>query len=456
MKDRVTTHSKASQSHISSQALAAAYFLAASQMWCSEAFSQSVDLRGVATVRTAIETDNGDVQVEEFLIEPEASWSLGNNIRFTAIGRVRVDGADELEPGDPGRQFNSRSIANRRLFIGDSLDAELREAYADISVGDWFLRLGKQQVVWGQADGLRVLDQVNPLSFREFILGDFEDRRIPLWTANIERSFGSVTAQFLWIPDHTFNEIPEGGTFTPTSPLFVPGIPQDANLPVSVGVADRPERFLVDDDFGVRLSGFTAGWDWSLNSLYSFDDAQVFRRETLPEQIVLAPEFERTLLVGGTASNAFGKTTLRAEVGYATDSFELTSNPLDADGIHESGEFSGVVGLDYQANADLFISGQVFLSALTSDDVGLVRDQVTSTASLLVRRQLRNNTVELEGLLLQDINNGDGLLQMSGTYQLTDTVTLKAGVDIFYGDREGVFGQFDSADRVVFAIEYGF
>lgn len=433
-----------------------AYFLAASQMWCSEAFSQSVDVRGVATARTVIETDDGDVQVGELLIEPEITTDFSDNIRFTAIGRLRIDPADALEPGDPGSQFDSRSIVNRRLFIGDSVDAELREAYADITAGDWFLRLGKQQVVWGQADGLRVLDQVNPLSFREFILGDFEDRRIPLWTANVEWTFGNITAQFLWIPDHTFNEIPDGGTFTPTSPLFVPGVPDGLNLPVSVGIADRPDRFFVDDDFGLRLSGFTSGWDWSLNSLYAFDDTQVFRRETLPDQITLTPEFERTLLVGGTASNAFGKKTLRAEVGYSTDNFELTSDPLDTDGIHESGEFSGVIGLDYQANADLFISGQLFLSALTSNDVGLVRDQVTSTASLLVRRQLRNNTIELEALLLQDLNNGDGLLQMSAAYQLTDTVTLRGGVDVFYGDRDGVFGQFGSADRVVFAIEYGF
>lgn len=456
MERQVNKFSRASQPLLPPGALALTYLVAASLLWCSEACAQTVEFRGNATARGAIQTGDGDLQIGELLIEPEIAGAFGDSIRFTAIGRLRIDVADELEPGDPGSRSDSRSFANRRLFIGDDVDAELREAYADIIFRNWFLRLGKQQVVWGQADGLRVLDQVNPLSFREFILGDFEDRRIPLWTANIERTFGNVTAQFLWIPDHTFNEIPDDGKFTPSSPLFVPEVSGGMNLPVSVGRADRPDRFLLDDDFGVRLSGFTAGWDWSLNTLYTFDDTRIFRRETLPGEIRLTPDFERTLLLGGTASNAFGKATLRAEIGFTTDSFELTSSPLDTDGIHESGEVSGVVGFDYQANADLFISSQLFLGVLTKDDVGLIRDQTTSTASMLVRQQLHNNTIALEALLLQDLNNGDGLLQMSVAYQLNDDVTLKAGGDVFYGDSSGVFGQFGSADRIIFSIECGF
>ncbi|WP_421998734.1 DUF1302 family protein [Roseovarius confluentis] len=143
-------------------------------------------------MRTAIEIEDGDVQLGELLVEPELSGEVTPEISWTVIGRLRIDAADELEPGDPGPQDGFRSPVNRRLFIGDTTDLELREAYADIYAGQWFVRAGKQQVVWGQADGLRVLDQVNPLSFREFIMGDFEDRRIPLWMVNAEAQFRRV------------------------------------------------------------------------------------------------------------------------------------------------------------------------------------------------------------------------------------------------------------------------
>lgn len=45
-------------------------------------------------------------------------------------------------------------------------------------VGDGELTVGWQQVVWGRADELRVLDQINPLDYREGVIGLLEDSRI--------------------------------------------------------------------------------------------------------------------------------------------------------------------------------------------------------------------------------------------------------------------------------------
>ena len=71
----------------------------------------------------------------------------------------------------------------RPRLIGNRAEVELREFFLEgvFDRAQW--RIGKQQVVWGQADGLKVLDVVNPQSFRAFILEDFEDSRLPLWTA---------------------------------------------------------------------------------------------------------------------------------------------------------------------------------------------------------------------------------------------------------------------------------
>ncbi|WP_421998730.1 hypothetical protein [Roseovarius confluentis] len=59
---------------------------------------------------------------------------------------------------------------------------------------------------------------------------------------------------------------------------------------------------------------------------------------------------------------------------------------------------SGVIGLDYQVDADAAGERQVFAGVLTDDAPGLVRDQVTGTASLLMRQEFLNDTVEVEGL----------------------------------------------------------
>ena len=177
-----------------------------------------------------------------------------------------------MEPGRPEGSNDVRSPASRRLLIGDPTDAELREFYLDSYIDDWFLRLGKQQIVWGEADGLRVLDLINPLHFREFILSDFEDRRIPLWIAQAEVPIGDVLAQFVWVPDHTFDDVPAAGaTFAVSSPRFVPGLtPALVGAgPVVLANPNRPDDLFVDDDYGVRVTAFTIGWDFSFNYLFS-------------------------------------------------------------------------------------------------------------------------------------------------------------------------------------------
>jgi len=62
----------------------------------------------------------------------------------------------------------------------------LREAYVDATVNDWSIRAGKQQVVWGTADGMKLLDAINPTDYSEMAQNQMEDSRIPVWMINAE------------------------------------------------------------------------------------------------------------------------------------------------------------------------------------------------------------------------------------------------------------------------------
>mgnify|MGYP003959105583 CR=1 FL=1 len=62
----------------------------------------------------------------------------------------------------------------------------LREAYVDTTVEDWSIRAGKQQVVWGTADGMKLLDMINPSDYSEMAQNQMEDSRIPVWMVNAE------------------------------------------------------------------------------------------------------------------------------------------------------------------------------------------------------------------------------------------------------------------------------
>ena len=62
----------------------------------------------------------------------------------------------------------------------------LREAYVDAEQGDWSIRAGKQQVVWGTADGMKLLDTINPTDYSEMAQNQMEDSRLPVWMINAE------------------------------------------------------------------------------------------------------------------------------------------------------------------------------------------------------------------------------------------------------------------------------
>ena len=86
----------------------------------------------------------------------------------------------------------------------------LREAYIDTTLADMDIRVGKQQVVWGKADGVKFLDIINPTDFREWGQNTMEDSRIPLWMGVIEKDLGNNDSlQFVWVPDvGRINQIP--------------------------------------------------------------------------------------------------------------------------------------------------------------------------------------------------------------------------------------------------------
>ena len=53
---------------------------------------------------------------------------------------------------------------------------------------DWSIRAGKQQVVWGTADGMKLLDMINPTDYSEMAQNQMEDSRIPVWMVNAEKT----------------------------------------------------------------------------------------------------------------------------------------------------------------------------------------------------------------------------------------------------------------------------
>jgi hypothetical protein len=403
----------------------------------------------------AIETGSGRAQKLATRLQSQLDQALPGGYRLTAIGRLHVDAYERLAPGGP-EQAELWS-PTRTLEFGDRVDLELRELYVEGRAGPAWLRLGKQQVVWGQADGLKVLDVVNPQSFREFILPDFEDSRIPLWMANFEVPVGPTTLQLLWIPDPTAHDIPQpGAAFEFTAPRLV-GPRAPAGVDVRLRAADRPDAFR-GSDLGTRLAWRTGNWDLTAHYLWHYDDAPVLRRSLAfpggTPTVTVQPEYERAHVVGATASNTFGELTLRLEAAYTIPRWLPTEDPEDRDGVVRSDDLSAVIGLDWWGFRDTLLSLQIFPSLLTDDQPGLLRDRFDTSVTFLARRTFQNERLVTQAIWLHNLNDQDGLLRPQIRYELRGGLWAWIGADWFYGTRDGVFGEFDERDRVVLGFEW--
>ncbi len=404
--------------------------------------------------------DSGELQKNQTQLKIEWNHSLADNLEITAITRLAWDGEDQLYSSTS--HPDNYSDWGNPLVRGNHGEVALRELYLDAEWFGAYWRLGKQQVVWGQADGLKVLDVITPQSFQEFILDDFDDSRIPLWMLNVEIPLNDDSnIQLLWIPDTTYHEQAEAGTaFEITTPLRVPQPPKNTALTsVTVHASDKPDHWLKDSDVGIRWSSFWKGWDLTANYFYHYRDSAVTYQELTGQQLSIQAQYERSHLVGFTASNSFGDYTLRAEAGWYSDSYHLSQSlhpNQKQQGIEHSEELSSVIGLDWQGLTDTFISVQWFQSYLFDYDAAITRDRQQQTLTLLAERNFANETWTAKIQGQYSLNQQDQLWRFKLSHTLLSNLDVWIAADTFVGDSEGLYGQFDERDRVLVGFEVGF
>jgi uncharacterized protein DUF1302 len=402
--------------------------------------------------RTAVEFKTGAVQKVEFFVRPELDMPVSKNFRIKAIGRLYTEVLDNLEPSKPTQ--DAVSDFSKRALLGDRFEVELRELYFDWKIGKHYLTVGKQQIVWGKSDGLKILDIVNPTNFREFLLDDFDNSRIPLWSLKADLKFSKIKAQLIWIPDLTYHDFPpQNGIFFPRA-LFT-ATPQ--GYTIINNALEKPKKPIKDADYGIRLSTFIKGWDVTLNYLYQYDNFPVAKTEVdeLNNVITITPQFKRYHLLGSSFSNAFGSFTLRGEFGYSIDKYFASATTNVENGIFKSDRIIGVIGVDYSGISNTTLSFQLFEDYLFDNQNASGRKGSETNASFLINRRFANETLTASIICVQNLNEGDGFVRPKLEYLVLNNLTASLGADLFYGDSARLFGQFKNLNRISLSVQWG-
>lgn len=385
-------------------------------------------------------------------------------------------------------EFNNRLDFIRELYVKKTF-----------SVGDGkdlFVKIGKQQVVWGRTDLFRVLDVINPVDFsRNNIYDELSDIRIPMWIAQAEYRMGASD----WMQDRNFQIVWNFDKFRPNNlgQCGTPNVILDAgcffrgmaNLwdnggtvsnfaniapgtllatnfgPGQIGLKDvnLPDWSLSNTQLGAKYEGVTMnGLSFSLNALTYRSQLPSLHggkratnsftgeyRNAWPYLISFDMEFPRVNLVGGSMDFQIpaAGAAVRMEAAYTQG--EEFSNTMREQLYSKNDVFRAVIGVDrptfipfISETSATLISAQLFYQHIFNHEwkqeqygpVGMPDWENNFIGTLLIKGFLRSGTVSPQLILAHDFRARATAIAPQVEWNFTNDLKITVGANYKLAD----------------------
>jgi len=376
-------------------------------------------------------------------IKPEAVF--GNGWEFRSRALLWYDAAMDIQGSHSPDLSNSIKHHYRTA-------SQLKEAYL-LYGGDFFdLRLGQQQIIWGKTDGLRMLDVINPLDMREFILDDFLDSRIGVVAARLNYYPDTATEQeieLLIVPDaKPAKTAPSGSRWALTTPTPPTGL-RIQNL-----ATQQPNWSTKNTEYGAAWRGNIKGWDLSANYFYGWKDSPNAFRKITPGSITLQLKHLRMHTIGGSFSNAFGAWVVRGELATNLQEGINANGSTFTNTVQRKTTVNAALAAEWSAH-NWVVSPQFFIRHIQAWNPQLLESHDSGFWTLRVATDFMHEKLKPEILLLADWSAGGWLARPKVAYDWSDNITSSIGADIF-GGSHGFLGQFHKNNRLSFEVTYSF
>lgn len=349
---------------------------------------------------------------------------------------------------DLAYMINGRDEYTDEVLDEYEKEAELREVYLQGPLlANLDLKVGRQIVVWGKSDNIRVVDVLNPLDRRELGLVDIEDLRLPITMTKLDYYFGKWNLSGVVVHEIRFNKEPAfGSDFYPID--FPP--PHE----------EEPSEGFEHTEFGMALKGIFSGWDISFFGAYFFDD-QPHMEMVGPASPAGPPRLKRVhsrlTMLGAAANLAKGNWLFKAEAAYF-DGLEFFNVPEKT-----KSRFDLLFGVEYSGFTDTTITLEMVNRHLFNFDPRMENDPDRAEEDdfqsvLRFTRDFRNETIELTilaAILGLTAENG-AFERVSLKYDLTDDWSITGGVVLYQSGDNPMFSDIGNNDRLFFEIKYSF
>lgn len=407
---------------------------AADRSWAEAFQSRWQEVRGAGVVR-------GNYFYSSKALDDETGF-FGTTAQLKVLPRfsAAVDGKAEVR------------VTNADVGDGASTRGRVLEAYLTLRFARADVRVGKQIVAWGRADGINPTDNLTPRDFTVMLPFE-EDQRL---------GTSALTFDAFLSPSHTLSLF--------TTPFFEPSaVPRPASG--RTVVEKRPARTLSNSEIGVRLNKTGADFDWSLSFFRGFGLLPEARHIGVDAAGPVVERHYPAIRVGGADfARNFGRFGFRGEAAYVDTEDERGTDPTIKNsflywiiGVDRAFLEKLNVNLQFfqrrvrdfndpQVIVDPVVRGIAIENALMSGQT----DRINSGISFRISNQWLHDTLEAELFGVVNFTRHDSFWRPLMTYAVDDHWKLTVGGEIYRGTADTQYGVL-KRNRGAFAeLRYGF
>lgn len=368
--------------------------------------------------------------------------------------RLRLEALSTLDEGRASA-FVSFNLQHNNILI-EKTGFELREAYVEYVSDKWDLRVGRQIIVWGKADGLQITDLISPLDLTEFLARDYDDIRTPVEALKFRLLGEKTNFELVWVPVFKPAALPGGD-----NPW---ALTEEAHYDVSCPnlrfvTLDpvKPAKKLGNSELFTRISFYLSGIDLGFSAFYTWDDFGVsywdmYSRDGY-ESLEVHHQYHRVGGFGAEFSLPLAQVVLRGESAfYIAKRFqpeEANYPPIKKNAI------DCLLGLDWYPGNDWTVSAQLVDKIILDHQYEIHNDAHTGLMTFHISKKMMREILKLSNMLYLGFNDLDLFNRFMVDYALTDGLHLMVGFDLFLGN-SGYFGQYKDNSEFFIKAKYSF
>ena len=374
------------------------------------------------------------------MLRPELELALKYRFSRNWQGQISVRGFYDLIYGLRGRAEYTPQVLDSY-----EKELELEDTFIQGKITKRLdTKIGRQVVVWGTLDNLRVNDVLNPLDLRLPGLTDIDDLRLPVTMVKFDYYLGSWALGAMAIPEVRYSKLPVFGSDFYTFPQ--PRPPEQ-----------DPDEGFDHMQYAASLIGVFSGWDIGFYWANIYDDQPTAELVTPGPPPQFIRKHARINMLGTAANLARGNWLLKGEAAWFsglqyTNTPGVEYNRIDlAGGVEYTGFSEATVSLE-AVNRHIFDY---------SDQLEQPPDEKSENEfqwALRIAKDFINDTLTLSLLASTfGIKADDGAFtRIDGEYDVTDALAVRGGVVFYQSGDKGRFKDVGANDRLFLAVKYSF